>query len=99
VYITKYMELSASWEANRRSAIEEFPAFYGTRNFITVITRVPATGPFPELDDSSPHPPTPKEQASYPSIYAYAFLAVPFLNIFIPKLSVHFSHLCYMSCL
>jgi len=32
------MEQSPSWEANRFSAIKKFPAFYGTRRFITEFT-------------------------------------------------------------
>jgi hypothetical protein len=33
----------------------KFPAFYGTPRLITVFTRA-TTGPYPEPDESSPHP-------------------------------------------
>jgi hypothetical protein len=33
------MEQSPSWEANRSSIVKKFPAFYGTRRFITAFTR------------------------------------------------------------
>jgi hypothetical protein len=33
------MEQSPSWEANRSSASQEIPPFYGTRRFITALTR------------------------------------------------------------
>jgi hypothetical protein len=46
------MELSASWEAASRSAIQEFRKIYGSRKVITVFTR-PSTGPYPEPDGSS----------------------------------------------
>jgi hypothetical protein len=36
--------------------VKTFPAFYGTRRFIAVITK-PATGPYPETDESSPQLP------------------------------------------
>jgi hypothetical protein len=32
---TYSMKKSASWEANRFSAVKSFPAFYGTRSYIT----------------------------------------------------------------
>jgi hypothetical protein len=32
-----------------------FPAFYRTQKFIVVFTREPATGPYPEPDESNPH--------------------------------------------
>jgi len=34
--------------------VKKFPAFYGSRKFITE----PITGPFPQTDASSPHIPT-----------------------------------------
>jgi hypothetical protein len=42
------MDQSPSWEANRLSASQEIPAFYGTRRFITALTRARqriSTGP------------------------------------------------------
>jgi hypothetical protein len=36
--------------------VKEFPAFYETQRFITVF-KEPLTNPFPELDESNPHPP------------------------------------------
>jgi hypothetical protein len=36
--------------------LKKFPAFYGTRSFITVFTR-PSTGPYPEPDQSNPYHP------------------------------------------
>jgi hypothetical protein len=36
--------------------VKTFPAFYGTRRFSTVFTRY-HHGPYPELDESDPHPP------------------------------------------
>jgi hypothetical protein len=36
--LTYSMEQSPSWEANRSSASQEIPAFYGTRRFITAFT-------------------------------------------------------------
>jgi hypothetical protein len=35
--------------------VEKFPAFYGTRRFITAFTE-PATCPYPEAGNSSPYP-------------------------------------------
>jgi hypothetical protein len=37
--LTHSMEQSPSWEASRFSASKKFPAFYGTRRFITAFTR------------------------------------------------------------
>jgi hypothetical protein len=37
--------------------VKEFPAFHGTRNFITVLQES-ATDPYPELDEPSPRIPT-----------------------------------------
>jgi hypothetical protein len=39
VNCTNCMEQSPSWEANRSSASQEIPSFYGTRRFITAFTR------------------------------------------------------------
>jgi len=36
--------------------VKKFPAFYGTWRFITMSTE-PATCSYPEMDESSPHPP------------------------------------------
>jgi hypothetical protein len=36
---TKFIHLRPSWEAVSHAAINNFPAFYGTRRFITVFTR------------------------------------------------------------
>ena len=33
------MEQSFSWEANRSQLVKKFPAFYGTRGFVTAFTR------------------------------------------------------------
>jgi hypothetical protein len=39
IYLLTYsIEQSPSWEANRFS-VKKFPAFYGTRRFITAFTR------------------------------------------------------------
>jgi hypothetical protein len=37
--LTNFMELSPSSEAVSHAALKNFPAFYGTRRFITVFTR------------------------------------------------------------
>jgi hypothetical protein len=34
---TYSVKQSASWEANRFSAVKSFPPFYGTRKFITAL--------------------------------------------------------------
>jgi hypothetical protein len=52
--------------------LKKFPAFYGTRRFITVFTRAPPTCPYPEPDQSSPCLPIPllqdPLQECFPSI-------------------------------
>jgi hypothetical protein len=47
------MQPSPSWETASCAATKELAAFYGTRRFITVFT-----GPYPEVDPSSPRHPT-----------------------------------------
>jgi hypothetical protein len=37
--------------------LNSFPESYGTRRFITMFTRAPLTGPYPEPDQSSPYNP------------------------------------------
>jgi hypothetical protein len=50
--IHSLMELSPSWEVANCAATQNFPAFYGTRRFITVFI-----GPYPESDQSNPYHP------------------------------------------
>jgi len=38
VILTYSMQQSPPWEVNRFAASQEFPAFYGTRRFITAVT-------------------------------------------------------------
>ena len=38
ISLAYFMEQNPSWEANRLSASQEIPAFYGTRRFITAFT-------------------------------------------------------------
>jgi hypothetical protein len=37
--VTKFMQLSSCWEAASCAALAKFPTFYGTRKFITLLTR------------------------------------------------------------
>jgi len=48
------MEQIPSSEANRCSASQKFPAFYGTCRFITVFTTA-TIHPNPKMNQSSPH--------------------------------------------
>jgi hypothetical protein len=53
--------------------VKKFPAFYGTRRFITTFTSA-ATCPYPKPDQSNPYPqvPLPEDPSLYyPPIYAY----------------------------
>ena len=54
-YLLTYLpiEQNRSWEANRFSASQEIPAFYGTRRFITAFTKACA---YLEAGRSSPCP-------------------------------------------
>jgi hypothetical protein len=51
------MEQRPSWKRKIvTQLVKKFPAFYGTRKFITVVTK-PGTGPYPDPDASSPNLP------------------------------------------
>jgi hypothetical protein len=52
------MEQGTSWEANRFSASQESPAFYGTRSFITAFTnaRHPSLSWASSIQSIPPHP-------------------------------------------
>ena len=56
--------------------VKKFPAFYGTRRFITAYSQVPATCPYPEpvRFNPKPHIPLPEDPfLYYPPIYAWIF--------------------------
>jgi len=53
------MEHSPSWEANRFSAGQEIPCILWNPEGLLPQLKVPATCPYPEPDQSSPHPQIP----------------------------------------
>ena len=55
-------------ETNRFSAGQEFPCFFMEPEVSSVYSLVPATGPYPEPDRSSPVPPTPHFMKLYLNI-------------------------------
>jgi hypothetical protein len=61
--------------------VKKFPAFYGTRMFITAFTSA-AICLYPEPDQSSPYPHTPLHEHPF---YAWVSLMVPFLQVFPPN--------------
>ena len=54
--LTYFMEQSSSWEANCFAANKKFPAFYGTRKFITLLTRARHLSLFSAYSIQSPQP-------------------------------------------
>jgi hypothetical protein len=62
--------------------VKKFPAFYGTRRFITAFTST-ETCAYPELAQSSPYPhiPLPDPSEYYPSIYAWVSSVVSFPQV------------------
>ena len=60
--------------------IKKFPAFYGTRRFITS-SQVPAICPYSEPARSSPHPPTWRSVLILSSLYARISHVVSFLQV------------------
>jgi hypothetical protein len=54
-------------------ALDSFPAFYGTRRFITAFTRA-LHCPYPEADQSSSHQPIPPLQGPWPYFTAVIFI-------------------------
>ena len=57
-YLHTYLLQSPSWEANRFQLVKKFPAFYGTRRFITTSTRarhLPLSW-FSSIQSIPPHP-------------------------------------------
>ena len=71
--------------------VKKFPAFYGTRRFITSFT-TSGTRPYPGLAQSSPHthnPPPADPSQYYPPIYAWVFKVVSFPQVSPPKPCVH----------
>jgi hypothetical protein len=106
-YYTKYLlSYLRSWALLDNLQIEQqiknFPAFYGIRKFITVLTRI-FHWSLPEPDRSSPHHPIIfiENLLSYsPRTYVLAFQVVYFLLTFPPISYMHsFSpHSCYKPC-
>jgi hypothetical protein len=50
------MEQSTSWEANSRSASQGIPYILWNLDGSLLCVQQPATGPYSDSDESSPHP-------------------------------------------
>jgi hypothetical protein len=71
------MEQSPFWKANRFSASQEIPAFYGTRRFITAVTSAShlSLSRASSIQSIPPHP------SSWKSIYTWVSQVVSFTQV------------------
>jgi hypothetical protein len=93
--ITNYMELGPSREADGCAIPQEFSHVFWTRKFITVFTREPSTGPYPEPNESSPYHPTNLRSV------LILFSHLPhssWLSHQSPTCIPSFQHACYIPC-
>jgi hypothetical protein len=73
--------------------VKKFPAFYGTRKFITTFTSVPILSRFDPVHAA--HIPLPEYPSLYyPPIYAWVFQVVSFPQVSPPKPCIRLSPTC-----
>ena len=91
-YLRTYStEQNPSWEASRFSATQEFPAFYGTRTFITTFTSAPhlSLSSARSMQSMLPDPNSWRSLLILSSIYARVFQVVSVPQVSPPKPCIH----------